>query len=105
MEKVTVQLRTPVQAHGEEISSIALRPPKGADIVACGYPFHIGGDEASPVMIPQAGVIARYIARLGSVPPSTVGQLDPRDFNDLLGVVGRFFGDGTETSRTETASG
>lgn len=89
---VTVTLKAPVQAHGETVEAITLRPPRGDDIIACGYPFQVMSDaEAGAGAIPIAGAVAKYIARLGNVPPSTVRALSAPDWNACMQAVGNFF--------------
>jgi len=94
-DSVTIRLSAPITAHAREISEVTLRRPKGKDIVACGYPLQLGEGAA----VPQAGAIAKYIARLGGIPPSSVDQIAPEDFNEAMGVIVGFFG---QSDRTET---
>jgi hypothetical protein len=89
----TITLREPVQAHGQELAAVTLRPPKGADIAACGYPLLLLGDGTGvdAQAQPDARAVTKYIARLGDVPPSTVNQLSASDWQAcMLAVVGFF---------------
>lgn len=92
-DSVTIPLSNPITAHGNEIESVTLRRPKGKDIVACGYPLQLGEGAA----VPQAGAIAKYIARLGGIPPSSVDKIDPEDFNACMSVIVGFFGQSDQT--------
>ena len=96
----TIPLTKPVKAHGKEITEISLREPNGEDIIACGYPLQMGDGTATP----QAAAVAKYIARLGDVPPSTVRQVTAEDFNNLMAGVLGFFGGSAATDTTGPTS-
>ena len=113
----TIELRYPVQAHGKEIDRIELRRPKGADLIVCGYPLIMIApaetpqdddgyfQDSAPLDIgsefrPNAGAIAKLIARCGDVPPSTVKALDFIDFNDCLQAIIGFLGDGGQAKKS-----
>lgn len=81
-----IELRTPIQAHGEERRAIELRDLTPGDINACGYPFK--GDGTI-----EAAIVSALIARLGNIPPSSVNQLTMRDWNACMLRVFSFFGD------------
>lgn len=85
----TIHLTKPITAHGAEVSELTLKEPTTDDIIACGYPLMI----ADGAVLPQAGPVAKYIARLGGVPPSSVKQLSPADFNACMTAIVGFFGD------------
>ena len=85
----TVTLKKPIQAHGELVTKLSFREPTCDDIVACGYPLQMGGDTATPL----PGPIAKYIARLGGVPPSSVKSMSVQDFSSCMQVILPFFGD------------
>lgn len=87
MAKVT--LSKPIFAHGAEVGELVFREPTGEDIVACGYPLQMGDGVATPV----AGAIARYISRLGGVPPSAVKQMSGTDFNACMAALLPLFGE------------
>lgn len=89
MEPITYQLSAPAQAHGETITELTLRPVKGEDIAACGYPFTITNmmemSEADPekpidprIEFNGPALIA-MISRLAGVPRSTVASLSGGD--------------------------
>lgn len=82
----TIELRTPIQAHGEERRAIELRDITPADINTCGYPFR--GDGTI-----ETTAISALISRLGNIPPSSVNQLTIRDWNACMLVIFSFFGD------------
>lgn len=99
MTENTVHLKQSVTAHGETVTAITLREPKGKDAVSCGYPMRLGEGGAEPI----AASIAKYISRLGEVPPSTVDQLGMEDFNALMAVVLGFFGESGSPEPKPTA--
>lgn len=92
----TVALKKAIQAHGEEVNSLTFREPSTEDIIACGYPFRLSDGQAYP----EAGPIAKYIGRLAGIPPSSVRQLGPEDFQSCLTVIIGFFGEGEEPGTT-----
>jgi hypothetical protein len=81
-EPVTVTLVEPIQAHGETITSLKLRPPNAADAMACGMPFKMGIDPGAQSMSPDlnAEAIGKLIPRLASIPPSSAASLSLTDF-------------------------
>jgi hypothetical protein len=84
-QPVTIELSTPIEAHGERLTSLTLRPLRVADI-----------QELPLDVFNRAQVDPRrvndYIVRLAGIPMSSVLQLDPADwFEIMLAVVG-FFG-------------
>lgn len=89
----TIKLSKPIKAHGEEITEINLREPTGGDVMDIGYPYLIiigEGDEQALELRPK--VIARYVSKLGDIPPSSLKEIHPSDFSSMTGVVMGFFG-------------
>lgn len=89
----TIELRTPIQAHGEERRAIELRDVTPADLTVCGYPIK-GLPEGGGG--PDPKVISALISRLGNIPPSSVNQMTMRDWNACMAVVLSFFGEREE---------
>lgn len=89
MDKVKVALSKPIQAHGEQVSELSFDEPTGGDIMSCGYPLQIGDGTATPI----ASVVAKYIVRLGKVPPSAVSQMSAGDFQKCVAAILPFFGE------------
>lgn len=84
---VTIALGSPVQAHGEEIREITLRPPKGKDL-RVGMPYRILADGQMAI---DTEICASLISSLGAIPPSSVDQLNALDFQGAVaGVLGFF---------------
>ena len=88
LEPITVPLSAPAQAHGESITSITIRPPKGSDLVYSGYPILFAGASTQV----NAEAVAKLICRLGAVPPPTVDSLPIADWNACMEAVLSFFG-------------
>ena len=71
------------------MEEIELREPTTADVMACGYPMSIGDGTATP----KADVIGALIARLASIPPSSVKQMSLPDFSKAMTEILGFFGE------------
>ena len=83
------KLSTPIQAHGEEVTSITLRRPTVAECRAIKtLPYAIGKDEEVSLNL---DVAAKYIAVCGAIPAPSVNQLDLADLNTLAWVIAGFF--------------
>jgi len=99
MSKIT--LSKPIMAHDKEITEIELREPTGEDVIALGYPYLIIiGDSDEQAMELRPKVIARYVSRLGGIPPSSLNKVSPADFSGMTGVVMSFFGVEPETLKS-----
>lgn len=98
---MTIKLTEPIQAHGEERSEITLRPPKAADVNACGYPLRLlsGG-----VTTFDAPAISALIARLGNIPPGSVDHLGMRDWNACMQEILNFFVDVEARSSSDAST-
>ena len=83
-----LELTSPITAHGEELNEIELREPNGKDVREIGYPYQMNPDESVKLL---AGVIAKYITRLGNIPPSAVDTMSPSDMNTAGWMVAGFF--------------
>jgi len=83
------ELKAPIQAHGEERTTITLRRPTVPECRAIkALPYTIGKDEAVSL---DLDVAAKYIAVCGAIPPTSVNQLDLNDLNTLAWAVAGFF--------------
>lgn len=103
---VKVTLSKPIQAHGETIAELSLRPPNGGDIRRTGAPFRVDtladGTERADF---NTSAMAALIVRLANIPPNSVDELDARDFIRLMNVIAGFFGEASpEKSSTDTSS-
>ena len=97
MSDNTVTLRKPIQAHGEEVTTLTFREPNGDDIMTCGYPLQMSGDGS---FTPIAGVCGKYISRLGGIPASSVKALSAPDFQACMMTIIPFFTAGLEAPET-----
>jgi hypothetical protein len=90
---VTMVLRKPVQANGEEVSELNFREPTGGDIERCGgNPVNIdlfSGD--TPKITFDAKMMTSMMSILAAVPPSTIRQLHTKDWNSISWQLVHFF--------------
>ena len=84
----TLTLAQPIMAHGEALTSIALRRPTPADARAVKALPYVMGDGSVGL---NTEAVTQYLARLAGIPPSSVDQLDIADFNELGWAVANFF--------------
>ncbi|AXF20547.1 ArsR family transcriptional regulator [Burkholderia pyrrocinia] len=93
-----IRLSKPIDAHGETLDALELREPTPADVRAIkALPYALDREENVHV---RPDVVAQYIARLASIPPSSVDQIDLVDFNSICWTVAGFFL--TRASQTPT---
>lgn len=83
-----IQLATPIRAHGEDLHVLELREPTGKDVRELGFPYVTTGDAGIKL---DAGVIAKYVSRLASIPLSSVDNMSPADLNSISWEVASFF--------------
>lgn len=94
----TVELSTPITAHGESVKSLQLRRPTTAEVRKIGRLPYLLVD-ASGKFTPQLDVVAEYISVCAAIPPSSVDQLDLHDLNQLAwGVCGFFMSPASSAS-------
>lgn len=86
----TVELSTPITAHGESVKSLQLRRPTTAEVRKIGRLPYLLVDAAGKYT-PQMDVVAEYITVCAAIPPSSVDQIDLHDLNQLAWVVCSFF--------------
>lgn len=101
---VTVQLTKPISAHGEQLPALTLREPETGDIIDIGLPtlFIIGEGEETGMEIRQK-VIAKYISKLGGIPPSSVREMSPKDYSACSAAVMGFFGTDAESAKATSS--
>jgi hypothetical protein len=83
----TVALSTPVQAHGDQVVTLTLRPMTGRDLRVHGLPLITTRDGDSIV---NTKVVASLAAELAGVPLSTIDQVEAGDFVELVAAVTGF---------------
>lgn len=95
--ELTIVLGKPVTAHGEEIDHITLRAPTTADLIELGQPMRLipGDGMTDPAIDVRMNVVANYVARLATIPLSSVKAMSLSDFGKATQVVLGFFGEGS----------
>lgn len=84
-----IQLSKPIEAHDETLDELHLREPTPADVRAIrSLPYAMDRDETVHL---RPDIVAQYVARCASIPPSSVDQIDLVDFNEICWVVAGFF--------------
>jgi hypothetical protein len=89
---IVVQLRKPVIANGDEVNELAFREPTAADIERVGNPVNVdmlSGDV--PKLSFDAKSMTQMMALLAAVPPSTIRQMNTRDWNSAAWQLASFF--------------
>jgi|SRR5262249_54996355 len=84
-------LRKKVIAHGEEVDELKFREPTGGDIERIGCPIVLSVFETQPKPVYDGALMTQMMAHLASVPPSTIRQLDPRDWQNGAMMLFHFF--------------
>lgn len=89
---LVVKLRKPIIANGEEVSELSFREPTAGDIERAGNPVNIdfiSGD--TPKLAFEAKSMSAMMAILAAVPPSTIKQMHPKDWNTAAWNLANFF--------------
>ncbi|QXH53204.1 phage tail assembly protein [Pseudomonas fakonensis] len=85
----TIELSTPIQAHGEQLTELALRRPTTRECRQIGQlPYRIEKDESVGLNL---DVAAKYIVVCAGIPGSSVDQLDVTDLNAAAWALAGFF--------------
>lgn len=88
----TIKLAHPIDAHGETVTQITIRKPKGGDVMDIGVPFKT---EANGTALPDMGMMGAYISKLAGIPVSSVRNMEVADLMQAVQVVAGFFGETT----------
>lgn len=89
MSTTTHTLSSPIQAHGDSLSTLEIRRPTVQDCRNIkALPYKIDKDEAVTL---DLDVATKYIAVCAAIPPSSVNQLDLSDLNALAWMIAGFF--------------
>jgi len=88
---VNVKLRKSVIANGEETKELIFREPTARDIEMCGNPVLIDMAVDPPKISFDAKAMTQMMAALATVPPSTIRQMHPRDWNTAAWNLANFF--------------
>ncbi len=89
---LTMALRKPIQANGEEVNSLDFREPTGGDIERAGNPvvLDVFSGENPKITFDEKKMTA-MMGLLATVPPSTIRQLHPKDWNSIAWQLVHFF--------------
>lgn len=87
---LVLKLRKPVIANGEEVREITFREPTGGDIERIGNPVIIDWQEGARFDYKSREMTA-MMAALANVPPSTIRQMHPMDWNTGALKLANFF--------------
>src|SRR5262245_52509 len=95
IDNLSVVLRKAVTANGEEVKELKFREPTAADIERAGIPIIIDpgvvDDQGLPRFRFDTKVMTQMMSLLAAVPPSTIRQMHPNDWNNAAWVLVRFF--------------
>lgn len=89
---IAIKLRKSVIANGDEVNELTFREPTAADIERVGNPINIdmlSGD--MPKITFEAKSMTQMMALLATVPPSTIRQMHPKDWNTAAWSLANFF--------------
>jgi hypothetical protein len=90
--ELVVTLRKSVIAHGDEVKELKFREPTAGDIERCGNPVNIDFISGEvPKMTFDAKAMSAMMSQLAGVPPSTIKQMHPRDWNSAAWSLASFF--------------
>jgi len=84
-------LRKNVIANGESVAELKFREPTGGDIERVGCPIVLSVFEQQPKPIFDGPIMTLMMAHLATVPPSTIRQMDPRDWQNGAMMLFHFF--------------
>lgn len=104
---ITVPLKKPIKAHGEEVNELHIGELDGSkEILEFGLPVLsvVSADGQSLGIEVRSKVVAKYISKLAQIPMGSVEQLHPMDFNRCAAVIQGFFGDGDGEAPSNTSS-
>ncbi len=89
---VVQTLRKSVIANGDEVMELTFREPTAADIErAGGNPVNIDMSSGTAKVTFDARAMTQMMGLLAMVPPSTIRQLHPRDWNTIAWQLAHFF--------------
>lgn len=91
-DNLSIVLRKPIIASGDEVKELKFREPTGGDIEMVGNPVLIDmftGD--TPRITFDSKVMSAMMARLATVPPSAIRMMHPRDWNTAAWKLTNFF--------------
>lgn len=93
LSQLSITLRKPVHSgDGGEVTELKFREPTAGDIEIVGNPVILDliGNELPKVNFDSKSM-TQMMARLANVPPSTIRQLHPKDWNTAAWMLTNFF--------------
>ena len=88
---IIVKLRKSVIANGDEVNELSFREPTAADIErAGGNPVNIVEGSNARVVFDTAAM-TQMMSLLAAVPPSTIRQMNTKDWNNVAWKLAHFF--------------
>ena len=88
---ITVALRKAIIANGEEVKELKFREPTAGDIDRSGNPVELDMFSDPPKIKFDAKAMTAMMAALAAVPPSTIKQMHPKDWNTAAWQLAGFF--------------
>jgi hypothetical protein len=92
-DPIDIELEEPVQAHGETITSLRLRPPSGKDLIEAGWPFSTERTARGGVVVDvvQWSAARTLLSGMAQVPASTIDALTASDKYMAVEAIKYFF--------------
>ena len=94
MDKLIIQLSSPIQFGREEISELNIRRPTGRDLMGLELKF------SPDSIIIDTKTIFSLVGRLTSIPPNVLAQMDSADAFTLCAEMQGFLLSGRQTGQT-----
>lgn len=88
---ITIKLKSPIKANGEEVSELTFREPTAADIELNGNPVNLDWTGGTPKPYFDARVMSQMMSVLAAVPPSSVRMMNTKDWNTVAWSLANFF--------------
>ena len=90
---ILIKLRKSIIANGDEVMELTFREPTGADIERVGNPVNVNPwpNDGGPKMSFDSKSMTQMMALLATVPPSTIRQMHPKDWNTAAWALANFF--------------
>ena len=88
---ITVTLRKMIIANGEEVKELKFREPTAGDIDRAGNPVLLDMFSDPPKITFDAKAMTTMMAALAAVPPSTIKQMHPKDWNTAAWQLAGYF--------------
>ena len=94
MDKLNIQLSSPIQFGREEISELNIRRPIGRDLMGLEIKF------SPDSLILDAKTLFQLVGKLTAIPPNVLAQMDTSDTFVLSMEMQGFLLDGLQTGQT-----